>query len=452
MSTGGDDDVTVQFGADFTEAHQDINDFFEGIRRTTVGSVNGLEEVSDSLDEVADSAAEVTRISVGMAVALGAAATAAAALLGATALIGAAYVAASSGIGFFVDSVKLAMEAEDEAYEAAVKLAEEQGRLAPVNHTLSEMFKELSETVKDAKAQLGEAFLPVIKELVPIAIVLAERVRDLAQGWAEWAKETADTSGLSNLETSLIKIVAYFETLLESLDILAIKWRVFNEITTVFFWNEEQQNNALNELGNKLVKEGFDSTLVRETINAGGPSFSDRQRQNEEELQRDVTVKQNENAEGGVKDAVRQNEQLIKNAFEWGAKQIAEGIHGGSREGVKAFDQIKETLGGVFDEYAKGVAESEAAQWAEAGRIVDAFPDKDREKPFTSGIEDSVSTFRRIQTSVASRDDIPRQQLTVAQEQLKRLVEQHEAQQRIDGGIGELIGVVKKGVPAVAGP
>jgi hypothetical protein len=470
-------DSEITFTADFEEARQEVDSFYESLAN---GLGNARIEV-EPLNDVADAADNVTRANQGLLESLDwtdaafvAGAVSVAALAAGLGALYAAYRLVSAGVNVFMDSLQIAMKAEDEAYEKAVALAKANGDVAPANHTLSNSFKEIGETITAAKGALGEAFLPLVKELVPICKVLADVVLEIATAWAEWLASISDTSGLSNLEDVMLRIAAHALAVSENIKGLMLNMETAAYMAANMFTWEDDIEGKLDEFnesqrkrhgytgedafipewarGNKEAEQQFkDAKGKADYANALNNPTGDPKRV--EEIYQDLQERLKEKkATPAEEDAIVSWKNQMQDFWDLGVKKLGEGILDGSDKGAKMYlkylDEGAEALGdalGILDPSALSDAADEIRK-----------SQKDSEKKgFQATLEtDAKSIAQSFQQGINSREDIPMRQLTALEQQILRMDEQKIREEEGNRTLGSLLDEYRnapKNQPARAG-
>lgn len=491
-------DAEITFSADFAEAHRDIDEFYrslsDGAREVSTEIEDALSpDVSDSLAELEEIEAWWERMpqvvqftrqgflsmqgaaaSLGItfttvAVAAAALAVAIGSVVIAIQVIQLAFRVASAAVSFFVDSLKLAMEAEDEAYEKAVKLAEANGQIPPPNDTLSESFRRISETITEAHAAVGTAFIPVIKELVPIAQVLADVVKELAEGFAEWSSSLVDEGNFSVIEAFLITFIAHVVAFLESLkgvqlQMEKLKWEWDNMFT--FTWDADATRKKFDE--EQAIAHGFvdekgnaDIKGLRSARDSVGVADPNRVKEIEEDLKGRLLGEKNKPALNN--DIVNFQNQVLRTL---GAsakpgqgfsetvlmrlpEMLGEGIVSGAGEAAKLWDdELKPVFREGAEWYSEAMLTTSNAQASEISKVaagIRASVENSGQKGFQSGLEEITATSKRFLTSSYSTEDIPKRQLTALEQQIVQADDQAKREIESQKTLNELLEAYKNG-------
>lgn len=304
------------------------------------------------------------------------------------------------------------------------------GFAAAMADTTNGLKARIADAFGGIKEELGAVVNSYLDELLPVIREALELIKD----WAKAFRESFKADGLDGFQSALIDlsavVLATFQDwgaviaeYISSWELLTNKIAQAVEIAKLFdpFASTADRAQNIEELG-RLVTEA--TKLKAEAANrAPLAPFEERRKAIADRIRAGV------NAGGGPPPELNPN------------PVAAAAASGGF--GVAAFMQfLKEEAGAA-----------KAQQEAQMKRLAAGLRESQKEgtKGFSSGFEDAISSFRRIQTAVASREDVPKKQLTVMEQQLLKLDAQKTAQDLTNTSLLKVLRAVEKGQVAIAG-
>lgn len=335
------------------------------------------------------------------------------------------------------EMVKAMMEAGDIAGAQGVILTELQkrygGAAKEMSGTFSGALAQVTEVFGDLDEELGMILTPIMTELLPILrelgrafVNMAAEARDSLFSTGEGAESMADV-----LRNTLLEIAAHIQStvehILDNIDLMVAKleyWRSFAAAMVpgrswIPFYGAPMSQAEKDWFNASENLEGAESR--------SRPSYDERF---------------NSNLEG------------LKAALEEANKLTGDGLDsmtiGSQIAGMQ--DSVVNGIKNAMPDLSKDIAET-VAQISDQtiAKMAAGVQDSMKETSgFASGFEDAMSTFRRIQSSVASTDEIPKRQLTELEKLVVAENDKRRAYAEQTNALWQLVNLAEKGFGAVA--
>ena len=285
-------------------------------------------------------------------------------------------------------------------------------------NTVTGSYAQIGNTIRDLQSQLGEAFLPYIQALIPIFRELAGVIEKFTSDWIKAFEDVStNTTWIQEFQDTVITALG---TVGLFIDRLVSKFRVLNAMR-----------------GNGTAKERLDAYVNEAKLSE----------MTVEEYTKDfrARVKAPPPAGGdGLPQGSTPKPFMTVTEFEGIKTAIADGAKGAWN--MVPGDLQKSIMSGI-----EGAQTLRSASDETIARLAAGIDNPEATKGFKGGIEDSISTFRRIQAAVGSTEDVPKRQLS----ELEKLVLQENERRTRDDQRNQSLKSIEKaltgGVAAKAG-
>lgn len=355
------------------------------------------------------------------------------------------------------------------------------GLSATIAGTVTGGWTQLVNVVKDLREAIGQELLPYLEELLPVA-------RATVLVFTDWAKESIQLVGalgnpswVSNFREAMIDAFSQLLALLQktgvAFDVLVAKLQYFwaQAINYIETYKYTLSGAAVGGLAGGLAGGpggtaiggaaggglGFLADTTRASVGLG-PSAADDMRLKElaekvvqankafSDLNPDVAALAKEikaRMTPGTGDGLDEGPR-------GGGSYIPQGASLGPAEGDMFGSAIASSMAmglqqsGVLDTLKTASNERVAALAEQIKSSVSATGNG--KEAFQSGFEDTISTFKRIQTSQASVAEVEQRQLTALEKLVISESERRTRDESRNTTLLEISGALKNGVPAVA--